>query len=92
MIIDDELNRLLVNPLPPGVRMHVVIGNPPPFLHPALPQPGWTRSPMSLNCIMLYSRSVSYYMDRETKNIDCRFVYEQMFCVDYKLAVLAPAY
>lgn len=26
MIVDDELNRLLVNPLPPGTRLHVVIG------------------------------------------------------------------
>lgn len=26
MIEDDELNRLLVNPLPPGVRLHVIIG------------------------------------------------------------------
>ena len=28
MIVDDEINRLLVNPLPPGVRMHIVIGEP----------------------------------------------------------------
>ncbi len=26
MIVDDELNRLLVNPLIPGVRLHVVLG------------------------------------------------------------------
>jgi len=32
MIVDNELNRLMVNPLPPGVRLHVVIGIPPP--HP----------------------------------------------------------
>ena len=25
MIVDDELNRLLVNPLPPGVRLHAII-------------------------------------------------------------------
>jgi len=30
MIVDNELNRLMVNPLPPGVRLHVVIGIPPP--------------------------------------------------------------
>lgn len=24
-IIDDDLNRLLVNPLPPGVRLHAII-------------------------------------------------------------------
>ena len=26
MIVDDELNRLLVNPLIPGVRLHIVLG------------------------------------------------------------------
>ena len=25
MIVDDELNRLLVNPLPPGVRLHAIV-------------------------------------------------------------------
>ena len=25
MVVDDELNRLLVNPLPPGVRLHAII-------------------------------------------------------------------
>ena len=27
-IVDDDLNRLLVNPLPPGVRLHAIIGAP----------------------------------------------------------------
>ena len=31
MIVDDEINRLLANPLPPGVRMHIVVGEPAPI-------------------------------------------------------------
>ena len=37
MIVDDELNRLIVNPLLPGVRLHVVLGKAKTAEHLQLP-------------------------------------------------------